>query len=201
MPQDLENSALSRRDFVGKVATGAAGAAVALTATVAQASPGRKGAEHQISAKTATTEEEVSVFHGEEEGYEQASEAAAQPWGLLQPLREGSEIADGWHLAALTGVVHGSCVVTLRNESGREYRVHVCRNNGNPQGLVYTNRFDLVVMNGGRGDLPTEESVGQAVAKLAHIMAANESSQAEVVASLMTQADRVDSYTTSARLR
>ena len=45
----------------------------------------------------------------------------------------------------------GSCVLTLQNARGRAHRVHLCRNDGQPQGLVYTRRFDLVVMNGGAG--------------------------------------------------
>ena len=85
---------------------------------------------------------------------------APQPWELLHPLAMGSTVAHGWRVAGLSGVVDGSCVLTLQNERGRAHRVHLCRNDGRPQGLVYTKRFDLVVMNGGEGDLPTEESFG-----------------------------------------
>jgi hypothetical protein len=108
----------------------------------------------------------------------------------------GSEVANGWRVAGLTGAVDGSCVVTLQNERGRALRVHVCRNDGRPQGLVYTRRFDLVVMNGGQGDLPTEEGFAQAVAELAHVLAANEVDprQASVVAALMPHSERVHQF-------
>ena len=69
-------------------------------------------------------------------------------------------------------------MLTLANQRGRTQRVHVCRNDGRPQGLVYTKRLDLVVMNGGGADLPTEESFAQAVAEVAHVLAANEGERA-----------------------
>jgi hypothetical protein len=96
------------------------------------------------------------------------------PWELLRPLAIGSVLTEGWRLAGLDGAVDGSCVLTLQNRRGRAQRVHLCRNDGQPQGLVFTKRFDMVVMNGGRGDLPTEEGLGRAVAEVAHVVAANE---------------------------
>jgi hypothetical protein len=68
--------------------------------------------------------------------------------------------------------------------------------------LVYTSHVDLIVMNGGQGDLPTEEGMGQAVAAVAHAIAANESapSQAPVLAALMPYAQRVERVA-SAKLR
>jgi hypothetical protein len=111
---------------------------------------------------------------------------------LLSPLAAGSEVAHGWRLADLGPVRDGVCVVTLRNASGRAHRIHVCRNDGNPQGLVYTRRVDLVVMNEGHGDLPTEENLAQAVAELAHVVAANEARLPEhVVAALLPHAERL----------
>jgi hypothetical protein len=92
----------------------------------------------------------------------------------VSPLAAGSVVAHGWRLADLAAVRDGSCVVTLQNKRGRSHRVHLCRNDGNPQGIVYTRRVDLVVMNEGQGDLPTEEKLAQAVAELAHVVAANE---------------------------
>jgi hypothetical protein len=82
--------------------------------------------------------------------------------------------------------------VTLENERGRAHRVHLCRNDGDPQGLVYTRRLDLVVMNEGRGDLPTEEHLAQAVAALAHVVAANEATMSDgVLAELLPHTERV----------
>jgi hypothetical protein len=85
--------------------------------------------------------------------------------------------------------------VTLENERGRTHRVHVCRNDGSPQGLVYTSRLDLVVMNGGQGDLPTEEGLAQAVAALAHVVAANEAKMpAGLFTDLLPHAERVQRF-------
>src|SRR4029077_7058309 len=98
--------------------------------------------------------------------------ASPAPWALVSPLAAGALVARGWRLRDLSPVQDGSCVVTLENARGRARRGHVCRNDGAPQGLVYTRRLDLVVMNEGHGDLPTEEGLAQAVAKLAHVVAA-----------------------------
>jgi hypothetical protein len=115
------------------------------------------------------------------------------PWELIQPLKLGSAVAFGWSVAGLTGAVDGSAVVTLQNKRGRQHRVHVCRNDGRPQGLVYTRQFDLVVMNGGQGDLPTEEAFARAVAELSHVLSMNEDDprQGAVLAALMPQAERL----------
>jgi hypothetical protein len=98
-------------------------------------------------------------------------------------------------------IVHGSSVITLENDEGRTQRLHMCRNDGDPQGLVYTDRFDLVVMNGGRGDLPTDENFGQAVAAIAHVIAGNEAKHPELMGKLLPQSARVEQFAATARLR
>jgi hypothetical protein len=115
---------------------------------------------------------------------------AVPPWELLRPLKMGSHVARGWRVAGFTGLVDGVCVLTLQNGRGRTHRVHICRNDGTPQGFVYTKQLDLVVMNGGAGDLPTEEGFAHAVAKIAHVLASNEQTQ-RVVAELLPQQERV----------
>jgi hypothetical protein len=129
--------------------------------------------------------------------------SAPPPWELLQPLAVGTVVAHGWRVADLTGVANGSCVLTLENEQGRTHRVHLCRNDGRPQGLVYTKQFDLVVMNGGQGDLPTEEGLAQAVAEVAHALAANEGrlQHEPVVRGLLSQTERTQRYAAAAQLR
>jgi hypothetical protein len=121
----------------------------------------------------------------------------------LSPLAAGSVVANDWSAAGLTGAADGSCVLTLKNQRGREHRVHICRNDGSPAGLIYTDRFDLVVMNGGRGDLPTEEGLAQAVAEVARVLAQHERSPqaAAVLANLMPQAERVSQFSSSADRR
>ena len=79
-----------------------------------------------------------------------------------------------------------------RDERGRAHRIHLCRNDGSPQGLVATPQVDLVMMNQGYGELPTEEHLGQAVAALAQVVAANEATVADsVLAELLPHTERV----------
>jgi len=124
--------------------------------------------------------------------------ATPPPWELVSPLAAGAVLAHGWCLVDLGPVRDGACVVTLGNERGRSHRVHLCRNDGTPQGLVYTRRVDLVVMNEGHGDLPTEEGLAQAVAALAHAVAANEAKMADrVFADLLPHAERLQRFATA----
>jgi hypothetical protein len=130
---------------------------------------------------------------------ELAAIAFPPPWGLVSPLAAGAELAHGWRLAELGPVKDGACVVTLQNAAGRTRRVHLCRNAGSPQGLVYTRRVDLVVMNEGYGDLPTEEPLAQAVAALAHVIAANEgTTSAALFTALLPHAARVERFAAAA---
>jgi hypothetical protein len=211
---------LSRRELVGKLAAGAAGAAVAWAATGGRANAasdsqqangpiGFGNGDAQIGpAPEAPVSEAHAAKLAEAHGAwpldkhsppavaASAPVAEPPPWELLHPLAVGSVVAHGWRVAELTGVDDGSCVLTLRNERGRAHRVHVCRNDGHPQGLVYTDRLDLVVMNGGQGDLPTEEGLAQAVAEVAHVLAANEGNlqQAPLVVALLPHAERLNLF-------
>jgi hypothetical protein len=185
---------LSRRDVMGKLA---AGAAVACTVGVAGRSLG--AVRPQDGAEAGNDGGPIQA--GPTEGFRAeaivdaeapATLSAEAPWELLRPLTIGSVVAHGWRIAEFRGAVDGSCVVSLQNARGRTQRVHICRNDGSPQGLVYSERFDLVVMNGGQGDLQTEEGLAQAVAELAHVLAANERrADQEMLAALMPHAERV----------
>ena len=202
---------LSRRDLVTKLAVGTA-AACALGA----ARTGLAATRHdEVSAPLEGEQKRkaATVAHDSAPGPHAAGSAppiaeakvptAPPPWELIHPLALGSTVAHGWSVAELSGAADGSCVLTLQNERGRTHRIHLCRNNGRPQGLVYTRRFDLVVMNGGAGDRPTEEGFAQAVAEVAHVVAANERHprHAAVVAALMPHADRLERFGSAAKLR
>jgi len=128
-------------------------------------------------------------------------QSAPGPWELLSPLVAGATVGHGWRVTELSAVTNGSCVLTLENARGRAHRVHLCGNAGSPQGLVFTNHLDLVVMNGGQGDLPTDEGFAQAVAAVAHVLASNERGEAEVLATLLPHAERVSRFTGAAQLR
>ena len=180
---------LSRRDLVGKLAAGTA--TILGTGLVARASFGSVKPAADSGRVDGPAETLASSPHPAPDGKHGDTASDAAPWDLVRPLAMGSMVAHGWRVAGLTGVADGSCVLTLENERGRSHRVHICRNDGTPQGLVYTDRFDLVAMNGGQGDLPTEESFGRAVAEVAHVIAGNERHHAEMAMVLLPQAERV----------
>lgn len=172
---------LSRRELIGKAAVGAA-AALAVGGVVGTA-----------AAATRSLREPSDPNDSTDAGRDQSQtpEADAKvsvpaPWELVAPYVAGSEVAHGWRLVDLTPVQDGSAVATLQNGRGRAHRVHLCGNDGTPAGLVYTRRVDLVVMNQGYGELPTEEHFGQAVAELAHAIAANEGRGADAVFAALT---------------
>jgi hypothetical protein len=198
---------LSRRTLIGKAAVGAA-AAVALGAArkgVAAiraprvATTGNAPNDHGVdgvppSAAPLSPSAETSVISSPAV-VEAATVSAPPPWELLRPLTAGAKVAHGWRVTELSPVRHGACVVTLTNARGRSHRVHICRNDGTPRGLVYTRRLDLVVMNGGRSDLPTEEGFAQAVARLAHVVAKNERRVAvDVFAELLPHTERMERF-------
>lgn len=114
------------------------------------------------------------------------------PWALLQPLADGAPIAHGWSLVGLGGVVEGGFELTVRDARGRERRILVCRNDGQPRGIVFTEHCDLFVINDSRDRQATDEGLAQAVAKVAHALAANEgrSEHHALVAALSTHAER-----------
>lgn len=192
---------LSRRDLVGRFAAGAAavwmvgGARNGLARVRHEPDPpaargaGARGPGDSVKKPASAPQQGRQVV----DSGPPATLSAAPPWEMLQPLALGSVVTRGWRVAGLTGVVDGSCVLTLENERQRAQRVHVCGNDGNPQGLVHTKRFDLVVMNGGQGDMPTEEGFAQAVAAVARVLAANESDRRldAVTRSLLPHAERV----------
>ena len=183
---------LSRRAFVGKLAAGAAAAgAVGAIGSRAQAALRETEAPNTAPAAPARVTDAA------------AQELSAAPWALVAPLSAGATLHGEWQLVALSGASAGSCVATLRDGAGRQARIHLCRNTGQPSGVVHTERFDLVVMNGGDGAQATEEGLAQAVAALAHAVARNESGYADatVLGELLGHEERVARYADSARLR
>ena len=195
---------LSRRDLVGKIAAGAAAVCAVGAAGKSLASTRRavgtatrsgngEGRSVAVPKEPESAPEVTAPLPQIVDAGPAATLSAPPPWELLRPLAMGSVVAHGWHVAGLTGAVDGSCVLTLENERGRAHRVHLCRNDGRPHGLVYTKRVDLVVMNGGQGDLPTEEGLAQAVAEVAHVLAANEGKwqHEPVVTALLPQTERL----------
>ena len=190
---------LSRRTLIGKAAVGAAAAAVGLGAArkgVAAVRPARPATGNPVDDRGVDSVPPAeSAVLSSPPAVEPSAASWPPPWELLRPLAAGVAVAHGWRLVDLGPVQHGACVVTLANARGRSRRVHLCRNDGTPRGLVYTRRLDLVVMNDGRGDLPTEEGLAQAVARLAHVVAANERTAAGgFFAALLAHAERMQRF-------
>jgi hypothetical protein len=187
--------------LIGKAAVGAA-AVVALGAARTGAAAAR--ALQPATNDPADKNDGQNAPAGEEvRGLDEKAPPPAEPvaisspplWELVSPLAAGSVLAHGWQLVELSPVQHGSCVATLQNARGRSHRVHLCRNDGTPQGIVYTRRVDLVVMNEGHGDLPTEERLAQAVAELAHAVAANETKASNrIFADLLPHSERMQRF-------
>ena len=189
---------LSRRELIGKAAVGAA-AAVAVSAARTGVASAR--------ALDAATNDPVGDHDGRNAGpppmeppaAHPVASASPPPWGLLSPLGAGAVVGHGWRLVDLGPVEDGSSVVTLQNARGRSHRIHLCRNDGSPQGIIYTRRVDLVVMNEGYGDLPTEERLAQAVAEVAHVIAANEATVPDrCLAELLPHAERLRRFAAAA---
>ena len=184
---------LSRRELIGKAAVGAAAALTVSAARTGVAS---------VGAVPAATDDPAADPDGRNAVPPPADSVASSsppPWELLHPLVAGAVVAHGWRLVDLSPVLDGSCIVTLQNARGRSHRVHLCRNDGTPQGIVYTRRLDLVVMNEGQGALPTEEGLAQAVAELAHVVAANEAKAPDrCLAELLPHAERLRRFASAA---
>ena len=188
---------LSRRAFVGKLAAGAV-AAGTVAGIAGRASARTSGVAGTVAPSAAPSGAAVANAAAAATATEAAS--APAPWEMLRPLTAGAPLAHGWTVAELSPVEAGSCVVTLRNAQGTPRRVHLCRNGGTPAGLVYTERYDLVVMNGGARELPSDEGLAQAVAAQAHAVAGNERAHAEP-GPLLAHAERVERFASSAKLR
>ena len=186
---------LSRRELIEKAAVGATAAltlgAAARTA-VASTRAFRAATTDAADGRDGRSAVPPAADHAVASSAECDAKTSPPPWHLLTPLAAGSVIAHGWRVGDLGPVQDGSCVVTLRGERGRAHRVHLCRNDGTPEGIVHTRRLDLVMMNAGHGDLPTEESLAQAVAALAHVVATNEGTMPDrALAEILPHAERV----------
>src|SRR5947208_5156147 len=129
---------LSRRELIGKAAVGAAVAVSAARTGVASA-----------RAVPAATNDPARGGEGRNADLPPASVVSSSPppWELVSPLVAGSVVGYGWRLVGLGPVQDGSSVVTLQNRRGRSHRIHLCRNDGNPHGIIDTRPVGLAGMN------------------------------------------------------
>lgn len=113
------------------------------------------------------------------------------PWWLLQPLQAGSALGLGWHVARLYPAVQGAVTLNLLHEDGRAARVDLSLRHGAPRGPASSAYVDFIVMDGGDGESPMDESLGRAVVRLAAIVADNEERDLDALAVLEPHDERV----------
>jgi hypothetical protein len=124
-----------------------------------------------------------------------ASGQAGAPLWLVAPLQPGSPLGKGWTLTALSPVERGAAVLTLQHRAGQLARVHLCARDGRPKGLTHTALFDLLLMDGGQGDRPTDEGLGRALVNLASRVKHNELGSADLrVRGLLSHLERVERF-------
>jgi hypothetical protein len=140
--------------------------------------------------------------HRQLQAFAAGGDATGAPWWLLEPLEVGARLSDGWTIAALTPVERGAAVLELRHDrrpadAGGIARVHLCAHGGKPRGLAHSRLFDLVLMDGGQGDQPTDPRLGRVLVGVARRIRRNEvaaSGDLDSVSRMLTHAERVALY-------
>lgn len=97
-----------------------------------------------------------------------------EPWWLIFPLSQGAKLAKGWEVSSLSRVERGASVLALTRNSGETARIHICFRQGKAKGLAHTEMFDLLLMDGGNGDRPTEEGLARVLKDIARRIRKNE---------------------------
>jgi len=127
-------------------------------------------------------------------------EAAPAPWALIAPLEAGSTIG-AWTLLDMLPVQHGATVLVLEGPKREIGRVHLCARGERPRGLAHTTHFDLVLMNGGDGGTPSQESLARVLAVVASRVELNSEAalrEHPELAQLMPHQARVEAYSGTA---
>lgn len=115
--------------------------------------------------------------------------AGSAPWWLIAPLGPGDELGLGWRVERLFAPVNGA--VTLLLAKDRHVRVDLSLREGAAKGPAASEYVDFIVMDGGDGSAPMDESLGRALRRLAAIVATNENKGVDELATLLPHADRV----------
>lgn len=174
----------SRRDLLHTVGLAAAAGALAsgtAAASVATAPVGFAAAAHRQSLQALAA----------------GASAHSAPWWLFAPLQAGASVGLGWRLTALSPIERGAAVLTLTQVGtpGAEARVHLCAHHGQPRGLAHSALFDLVLMDGGQGNKPTDEGLGRVLLGLAaRLRRTEQSGELTAVARLLTHGERTMLY-------
>jgi hypothetical protein len=119
------------------------------------------------------------------------------PWWLLAPLTVGTVVGKGWQVSTLGSIENGASILTLQHKQGQTVNIHICAYDGDPKGLAHTEFLDLILMDGGCGDKPTDEHLGRVLMGIAKRIRKNELSlqqDLDALVQLQTHEERVLKY-------
>jgi hypothetical protein len=94
----------------------------------------------------------------------------------------------------MSPVERGAVVLSLAHADGRVARVHLCQRAGATRGIAHSQHLDFVLMNGQRGEGPSEEALGLVILSIAKRVERNERLARRTLqgmARLMPHAERV----------
>jgi hypothetical protein len=122
---------------------------------------------------------------------------SASPWWLIAPLTPGSPLLDGWKVDHLGPITEGASVLSLTGNGS--LRVHICLHQGRPKGFAYTELFDLIVMDHGRGVKDVPADLSPTLNLLERTIRDNESMEVgeaefQGLTRLMTHSERVSAF-------
>ena len=116
-----------------------------------------------------------------------------EPLGrLLAPPAEGANLGAS-RLVSISGVRLGAASVTFKSRSGVSFQVDICkrdRGKGAHAPIASTAKYDLFVVNGGKGRKPTDRQLERTVDLLANTIKANEARVALRVLTLRQRLQR-----------
>ncbi len=121
------------------------------------------------------------------------------PWWLLEPLTKGDHLGAGWRITSLSAVQDGAAILGVNHKQHGPLQIHVCANNGSPRGYVYTELFDLIVMDGGHGDKRIGPDFRAVLEHLAQQLMSNElrednAADIDDVERMMTNEERIRTF-------
>jgi hypothetical protein len=147
-----------------------------------------------IGATTASALVGTPVVHaGPKDG-----DQFAAPWWLLAPLQPLERLENRWVLDSLSTIKDGASVLKLSRGS-ETVRIHICLHDDAPRGPAYSELFDLIVMDHGRGVRPVPEDLSPTLLLLSDIIRENEwndvpDRQLDGINRMMTHAERVRAF-------
>jgi hypothetical protein len=103
-----------------------------------------------------------------------SSQQQTELWALMAPYVAGSTVGLGWSVQGLSSATPGAALLTLEHDSGEHAAVHLCGRAGDPRGVAHTDQIDMILMNRGDGQQPTDEGIGRVLKTLAANMRQNE---------------------------